>query len=163
MATAVLKMSLHPLNTCILRAPFSTQYDNMVGHSPGMSPGVCSPCWDPRLLQSSSLWWAGNGHCDWILHLIQKKWSQRRRSGRWGPQALQTLQEKNAEQNKAIFVKMVLISAIECCCSEKPSNLHHKDYNSSQDGCLYSKGKAATMCWVHLVPEQCTSDSWSRL
>lgn len=71
-----------------------------VAHSPGMSPGACSPCWDPRLLLSSSLWWEGNGHCDWTLHLIQKKWSQRRRSGRWGPRAPQTLRKEKGERNE---------------------------------------------------------------
>lgn len=65
---------------------------HVVGHTPGMSPGVCSPCWGPRLWQSGSLWWASSDHYGWTWRPTLRRWSQRRRSGRWGPRAPQTLE-----------------------------------------------------------------------
>lgn len=82
---------------CIFNTP--SCFSQVVSHTPGMSPGACSPCWDPTLWQSGSLLWAGSDRCGWTWRPTPRRWSQRRRSGRWGPQAPRTLEKVG--ENKA--------------------------------------------------------------
>lgn len=91
----------------ILAEPQTTQ-PHFFSHPPGTSLGACSPCWGPTLWQSGSLWWAGIGRCGWTWRPTRRRWFRRRRSGRWGPRAPQTLErvgkKKHRERRTGVWV-----------------------------------------------------------
>lgn len=69
---------------------------------PGRSPEVCSPCWGPTLWQWGSPVSSGSARCGWTWHLRWRRWSQRRRSGYWGPPAPRRLQGEQTEEQAVL-------------------------------------------------------------